>query len=360
MGLAPIGQARARVVSVEELGLDATSFSIDSPEVLAAALRRGASFLCPTTATPLTNAVVRSLEWVVADGTQLSIALSGMLDALIGCGDLLELTNATEGRTSGAELFIGPPAYVRRQSGSYLVLGIRPEGQPLIGEAAQAMIRCDRHLRIIEPTPGTDIEALLVDYELRDVSLTQWLRCPRPVQPHQLVEELDRRLMGSGATGVVEGMTILDPGKSVTYYKGRWRPPTSRDIGRFVARRPRAYGAPIWCYAELEGGAVSRLIDLPLDGGLRRGCDEAWRLQAAIDSVRGNPQRIRVRSSAESDRAIMDLFSPPPGWFQRRWDALGSPLVPERALLSYSLPRNEVPEELRFAFELMWMTAEEC
>jgi len=51
MGLAPMGQARARVVSVEELGFDGTSFSIDSPEVLAAALRRGASFLCPTTAT---------------------------------------------------------------------------------------------------------------------------------------------------------------------------------------------------------------------------------------------------------------------------------------------------------------------
>jgi len=345
------------VVSVEELGFDGTSFSIDSPEVLAAALRRGASFLCPTTATQLTNTVARSLEWVIPEGNQLTTALSDMLDALVGCGDILELENSIERRTAGVALFLGPPAYVRRLSGSCLLLGIRPEGQPLIGEAAQAMIRCERHLRIIKPTAGTDIEALLVDYELRDVPLNQWLRSPRPVGAVQLVDELDRRLRGTDAPGVVEGMTILDPSKPVDYYKGRWRSPTSRDIGRFVARRPRAYGAPIWCYAELEGGAVKRLIDLPLEPGLRRGCDEAWRLQAAIDSIRGNPQRIRVRSSTVSDRAVIDLFSPPPSWLQRRWDALGSPLVPQHALLSYSLLRDEVPEELRFASELMWMFA---
>jgi hypothetical protein len=359
MGLAPISQARTQLVSVEELGFDGASFDIDAPEVLAAALRRGASFLCPTTATQLTNAVARSLEWVVPQNNQLPTTLSDVLDTLIGCGDMLELTNSIEGRTAGSALFLGPPAYVRRLSGSFLLLGIRPEGQPLIGEDAQALIRCERHLRVIRPLAGTDIEALLVDYELRDVPLNQWLRSPRPVTAVQLVDELDRRLTGTDAAGVVEGMTILDPGRPVDYYTGRWRSPTSRDIGRFVARRPRTYGAPIWCYAELDGGVVTRLIDLPLERGLRRGCDEAWRLQAAIDSVRGNPQRIRVRSSTDSDLAIIDLFSPPPSWFQRRWDALGSPLVPQHALLSYSLPPNEVPEELRFASDLMWMSADE-
>jgi len=55
---------------------------------------------------------------------------------------------------------------------------------------------------------------------------------------------------------------------------------------------------------------------------------------------------------------LIDLFSPPPGWFQRRLDALGVPEAPEHALLSFNFRNDEVQEELRFAAEMLWMAAD--
>lgn len=355
MGLDTISQDEARLLSVEALGFDGKSTSISSPEVLAAALRRGASFQCPTSATSLVDTVAGSLDWLAPVEGTLIPALSDMLDALIGCGDLLELSADVGKGIAKRALFLGSPAYVRRLSGSYLLLGIRPEGQPLVGEKGQGLVSYDRHLRAIQSREGVDVEVLLTDYGMREVSLNQWLSSPRPVTAAALIRDFDERLIAATNAGEINGMTILDSRKSVHYYAGRWRSPTPRDSGHFVARRPRPYGAPLWCYAEFLNGRPRKLIDLPLDVGINRGCDEAWRLQAAMDSLLGRPQRIRVTpSSIDPERTVIDLFSPPPGWFQRRLDALGVPDAPQHALLSYNFRNDEVKEELRFAAEMLW------
>ena len=78
----------------------------------------------------------------------------------------------------------------------------------------------------------------------------------------------------------------------------RWRE-VRADSGRFVARRDQAYGSNLWCYVELSNGEPQRLLDFPLAGSRWRGCDEAWRLQMAIDAQRGAPQRFRLQEDAE-------------------------------------------------------------
>jgi hypothetical protein len=356
VGVKAVEQAEAEALSVEELGLDSQSIGLDAPEALAATLRRAASFLCPTTGTHLTNSVLHSLEWLVGEIDGLPQILSDMLESLVGYGDLLELANLAGSTTRGMALFLASPAYVRRSSGSYMLLGIRPEGQPLVGEEVQPYVACERHNRSIEPRPGLDLGAVLNDYGLRPVPLEQWLRSPRLASASEVVKEFNTRLDSAGASGMIEGLTILDPNAPATYYRERWRFTTRRDSGRFVARRPRAYGADLWCYADLESGVTTRVIDLAIEAGLSRGCDEAWRLQAAIDSVRGYPQRIRSRPALDGhDRVILDLFSPPPAWFQRRWDALGLPVGATGSLLSYSFKSNEVEGELRFAATALWL-----
>jgi len=358
MGIDVVDQSQAKARSVQELGLDRESIALDAPEALAAALRRAASFLCPTTGTRLTDSVLHSLEWLTEDVASLSQILSDTLESLVGYGDLMELANLAVS-SRGLVLFLGPPAYIRRLSGSYILLGIRPEGQPLVGEELQPFVDYERHVRGIQPRPGVDMDAVLNDYGLRRVPLEQWLRSPRLASPVDVVRSFDARLDSAGSSGIIDGVTILDPDTPPNYYRGRWRLATRKDTGRFIARRPRAYGASLWCYADINGGVTKRVIDLPIEAGLSRGCDEAWRLQAAIDSLRGRPQHIRSRSARDGkDRAILDLFSPPPAWFQRRWDALGLPVRAEGALLSYSFKGSEVAEELRFAADAMWLKAD--
>jgi hypothetical protein len=158
----------------------------------------------------------------------------------------------------------------------------------------------------------------------------------------------------------LEGVTILDPSAPVRFYRGRWRTPKKADDGIFVARRPQAYGADLWCFAEVSTGAVTRLIDLPVTVSVAPASDEAWRLQAALDAEAGHPQLFRVRGRELTDAALLDLFSPLPSWAQRRLDAIGKPLLRSRgALLSYRIPREELDEELQFLVNMLWMAPDD-
>jgi len=104
----------------------------------------------------------------------------------------------------------------------------------------------------------------------------------------------------------------------------------------------------------LDQGKPKRFLDLPLMGSRWRGCGEAWRLQAAIDVIRGNPQIYRIREGTK-DYRIFDLFSPIPSWAQRRWVMVGTPVLKHRCLLSYRFRSAEIGEEVIFAKEHLWM-----
>jgi hypothetical protein len=127
-----------------------------------------------------------------------------------------------------------------------------------------------------------------------------------------------------------------------------------------MVRRPRAYGADLWCFARLTNGSITQLIDLPLLGSLVPASDEAWRLQAAIDAVAGHPQRVRVRGGTDAETAVLDFFSPLPSWAQRSLDVVGMPLLRGRgALFSFVLPANEVEQELQFLADMLWISTDD-
>ena len=95
---------------------------------------------------------------------------------------------------------------------------------------------------------------------------------------------------------------------------------------------------------------------MPLGLEIAPGADAAWRLQAAIDSLAGRPQRFAMRPASHEGASVLDLFSPLPSWAQRRLDVIGMPIMRSRgALFSYALPTVEVSEEIAFLQEMMWM-----
>lgn len=357
MAISLLDLGAARTASVEGLGLPSGVFDIDAAETLAAALRRAASFLCPAASPRIVQAVSGALEDLVDSKPELRERLNELLQALIGYGDLLELPERKE-VNAGLLLYLGSPGFVRRESGACLLIGVRPEADPLVGEDILPLVEYRRHVRTIAADNDQDIVALLMDHGLREMPREHWLQCPTAESPEDLVRVLDGRLNAAGASGLVEGLRILDPNRSVTYYRGRWRQPTSKDTGRFVARRPQAFGSELWCYAELSAGVTTRLLDLPLGQGVSRGCDEAWRLQAAIDAVADHPGHVTSRQSANYGNDILELFSPPPSWLQRRWDAIGTPALSPGALTSYEFKRTEASEELRFVGETLWLEPE--
>lgn len=346
---------------VQSLGFDPDTVRVDSPMVIAASVRRAASFLCPTPPGALsreTSVVVAELsEDLQAMNPE---AIDSAVDVLVALGDLVELQlEDTEG-PSRRHLFLGPPSYVRRASGCVL-LGVRPEGAPILSEGLRERVEYSGHLRFIRRRDESEnLEEALAGDGLFELSPEHWLKAPRRASPEELIDQYIARLDAAGGAGDIEGIRMIDPSTDVSHYRSRWRALKQSDSGRFVVRRPRAYGADLWCFAEVLDGRIEKLFDLPITSPVARGADEAWRLQAAIDRSSGSPQRLRIRRPP-GQTPVIDVFSPLPGWHQRRLEFVAART--ERfpgALFSYSVAAEDIAEEVRFLVEMLWLETEEA
>jgi len=341
-------QLLARVT--EELGL-ARQPGWESVELLAAVLRRTAGFLCPCSTSTLAGAVTEALQSLVADSEQLRNRLDVALEGMLAYGDLIEIKDHTYG-TSSVLVYAAPPAFFKRRSGLVFLMGITPDHSSELPTDLQSRVEYVGHTRRIEGS-GEDLAQDLRDLGLIELSERTWLRAPVPQLALEHVRKFDQLMEQAAVARDIPGLTILDSARPVSYYRGRWVAPASH-TGRFVGRRRQAYGADLWCYVQLDDGETERFIDLPLPNGWARGCDEAWRLQMAIDATRGKPQSCRIRSDAEGTRA-MEFFSPVPLWARRRWEIVGTAGPDFGCLFSYVFRDAEISEEIRFAREMLWL-----
>lgn len=345
-----------RVLTTES-ALDAVSKALrtgiapDSGSLIPASLRRAASVKCPCAPSALIEAVWAVLHPLTPLERE---SVAETLDTLIAAGDLVEATEERSGRRHRM-IHLGLPRYVRRQSGDIVVFGTRPDKLPLIGESLQDRVSQSAHLRRIVAADN-QVPALLDAYGLDEVLDAQWIGLPPIASERELVDSYRSELMKRPASAVSDNFRILDPNSSPDHYRSRWKSADVSDSGVFVGRRQQRYGSDLWCLVELQSDRSVRLLDLPLDPseGLR-GCDEAWRLQAAIDAVNGNPQVLQVRGTGRGN-VRLGLPSPPPKWLQRRWDLLGLPVRVPWALFAYEFARAEVREEAAFVADYMWMS----
>jgi hypothetical protein len=350
-------EAAARA-AVETLGLDPAAVDLTSTEAVAASLRRAASFMCPTSAARLVDAV-QSVIQPLGTGEMIRADVADILDQLVAAGDLLELRHDS-GRSTRL-LYLAPPSFIERQPGSYLLMGVRPFGIPLIDDELADAIDYEGHTRSLTLDP-TDGPAQLHERGLRAVDKKQWVSRPAVEAPADLIARYRGRLDVAGEAGQLEGLQLLDPAASVRYYTGRWRTPGTTDTGDFIARRPQAYGADIWCLMRFQAGEPQRLIELPVSDPLVPGRDEAWRYQAAVDAKRDAGQRFRLRTSrVAGDDVTFDFFSPLPRFAERYLQLAGLALGKTRgALFSFRVPRGASGDVAAFLTEMLWMAQEEA
>lgn len=347
-------EVATRAVSI--LGLDPSVIDLYTLEGVCASLRRAASFLCPASPRQLVDAVLDALAPLNREIERDDVA--GALDRLIGSGDLLEL------RASGARsrlLFLGPPSYVEKRPGHFLLLGIRPSAGLLVDEQSLgSTVTYESHTRTVVLDEHTAIEGLAAA-GLHRVTREQWIKAPRYDLAATVVEQAIDRLQSARAPGRVTGLMVIDSTTSVRYYKGRWREPLAADQGTFIGRRPQAYGAPIWCVVDLADGVPQAVLDLPVDASVAPGWDDARRLQAALDAHRGGPQLFRARSTGQTgDDWIFDFFGPLPSWAERYLDLTGLPVAKSPgALFSYRVPDGAETETRALLSNALWMQATE-
>jgi hypothetical protein len=333
-----------------QLGLDTTT-ALESQTALAAAVRRAVSLLAPSSRRTIRSTVTKALRPLVPDTEDLRDRIDDTIEDLLGYGDIVQ-AEATHG--GPLDLFLAAPAFVENADGRLFVIGAKA-GDPLgVPEGLRAFLVNTGHVRYVSIAACADAKAQLTEGGFLELSLQQWRGAPSLSSAGDHRQTYDTALSGRGRAGYLEGLTLIDPARSVTFYRGRWVA-QRRQTGRFVARRPQKYGAERWCYIEIDDGTVTRLLDLPL-GNSERGCDQAWRLQAAIDSVAGHPQRLRIRSSPKSG-SVVEVMSPIPRWLQRRWDLVGVSTEPSHALIAYVMDDAVAEQEASYAETSMWLKA---
>jgi hypothetical protein len=350
-----LARSELHALAVANLGLDSTSVDLGTTEALAAAIRRAAGFHCPCSAKTLLRAVLQPLAGLVDDFPATEEAALETLEAVVAYGDLLEQRPVVIGQEGRPLLYAAPPAFVMRRSGSAMLIGIAADQPSPLPQGLQDLIEYFNHVRRLPADPGGgDRRGQLTGLGLIELSSEAWLKAPSPETYNQCLARVNISLAAAPPTVDISGMMLLDPVQPVRYYRGRWVE-HMKNSGRFIGRRPQAYGADLWCYIELEKGVPRKFLDLPLPRSPMRGCDEAWRIQAAIDAQRNEPQQFRVRRGS-AGWVVLDLFSPVPMWAQRRWDAVGEPLPKgSGSLFSYRFRQTEIEEEIQFARDILWL-----
>ena len=339
---------------IRELGLDPDLLDLNSPEGLAGALRRAASYVCPCSEATLLRAVVDPLRCLVPDLDTTRDLAEETLEALIAHGDVLEQPEITEtGLSARVVLYAAPAGFIVRRSGVILLLGMCADHLSPLSAEVERRIEYLGHVRKLRPLSDTeDLRGELCQAGLIELTANTWLKGPKTSTAQQALAASDQALDSMAPSRDIPGLFLLDPTKPVGYYKGRCTEPKTHS-GRFVARRKQAYGADLWCYVQLVQGQPERMIDFPSMGSRWRGCDEAWHLQMAIDATRGTRQRFRVTPGG--DTVLLEAFSPVPAWARRRWDAIGEPVTVRGSLFAYRIPHAEVEEERQFARDVLWM-----
>lgn len=344
--------------SRSSLGLPASESDEIDATLMAALLRRSAGILCPCSRTSLRASLLDSLRLLGVAEMDLREKIDAAIDGLITGGDLLELEDVTTSdfAVKSTWVFSAPPRFIMKEDGDVFLAGIVPDQDQFVSSSLRERIKYRRFSRFIECLSGEDIRNELLKEGVQEVSERVWLQAPRPDTPENWLAIMKRHLSAASDSGSINDLMIIDPDRPVKFYRGRWVAPNSKHSGLFVARRPQAYGAPKWCFIELEEGMPSRLLDLPLKRSKWRACDEAWRLQMAIDSCLSHPQLYR-RAKMEK-RVRFDFFSPLPQWSERRFMIFGNPEPANNCLISYSLPLKYVDQEEELLREQIWISQE--
>lgn len=336
------------------LGVEVDADGVLSASYLSASVRRLAGFLCPCSPRTIVRRMVESHIGLVDDLSMFEEHVEASIEGLVAIGDLLELSDvALEGEhVRGTWLVAAPPAFVLRPSGSVFLLGLSSDEQTPLPTEMRARIVCRQGIRSIDPVPPEDLSMVLGDLGLRGLSAASWLRTPRAAAPADLVASYDAKLAARQQSGEVTDLLVLDGSRRARSYRARWTSPGTLS-GNHVVRRPQAFGADLWGYAQLSDGIPLKVLDLPLHGDRWRGCDAAWRIQMAIDAIACRSQEYRLREVEGG--AIFDLFSPIPKWARRRLAIIGNEVQPDGCLMSFVVPEAEIETEEEFLRNLLFL-----
>jgi len=357
MAIIAIEAAAARREVGEVLGIQ--GFDCDAaptPELIAELVRYGASALCPCTPSELVHAVSESLAPICpVEITQLREQFSTMVSELVDYGDLvLESSACDESGRKTRLIHLAPPAFVAIASARALILGVARDNPLPLPHSTWESIERRRHMRFLTLQESGTSAAALSRMGLVQIESETWYGAPSVGTEEQYIAGLKRALSSARAAPPDPRIHYLDPCTPTMHYSSRWKAVTP-ESQLAICRRPQRYGADVWALSQTQPKGMQKLLDLPVTAGVRTGADEAWLIQAAIDSLRGNPQQFSLFRGGP-DTQILEIYLPIPSWVRRYLDCRGAPVKPTRGgLIAYEIGDSQVDGVRLELKRRMWM-----
>jgi hypothetical protein len=334
------------------LGMSAEVQTVDDT-LLAQLLRAVAWSNCPCQPFVLVREVERTLRGLISDTDSLRARVNEILENLVATGDLLEPGQVTHGNEwPKGFLFPAPPSFAMLTNDIAQLFGVASEEELDGPSELRGRIVYDGTSRRVKADVGESLESTLRLAGLRELSMQAWLREPATASAAEFLAEAKKWLRRAApADATIEGLEVFDS-SSGGIYSTCWGAPGRRS-GLFIARRPKAYGSTLWMLLELNDGRIVQLTHLPQTGSSFRGCDEAWRTQLALDAVKGQPQKYRVR--CERDSAHLDMLFPIPLWAHRHLLVMGRQSPAFKSIFSYQMDLGLLSEAQSFLEQRLWL-----
>ena len=353
MTVAVIHRSEALKKLAQSIGLPETSASVDasSDALIAQGIRRAVFILAPCALQTLRAAVAAALTPLIGDPNQSEERIAEVIEKLLAIGDILEMRReGFEG--TGLVLRPAPPTFVMRRDRTIILLGV--SGDEITPVHDHIVFYRSSGLRTLTPADPVACRTALLDMGLIELPLSLWLHAPASTTANAFLESWRARSPVAGSPEKIEGLEILDTKTPTKYYKGRWRTISTIDAGLYLGRRPRRYGANLWCLVDVRDGLVQRFVDVHSKDARMRDCDEAWRIQAAFDAVAFAPQKVNVLS--RNGKAVLVFGSPLPAWAVRRLTVIGELISVQGALLAFEMPQENMQEEFRWLEHMLWLS----
>jgi hypothetical protein len=288
----------------------------------------------------------------LVDPSSLRDALNKSVEGLIAVGDLVERMVSDE-----LHVFTSMPRYVPIADNLAVILGCRPDGVPLLDNSVRASIVNRGALRFCEipvHVGGSEVRSELLAHGLVELSWTKWLNTPRAESAEKYVEQMSSRAKAGKRAGVLDAVSVFNPRASHKHYRSRFEPLDSSHGGISLVRYARDFGPDAWAVCEIMNGTLGGIVRLPTSSSLR-GCDQAWRLMAAIDHLNEKPLPVKVRRLP--DTSTVDLFAPPPSWIEKYLALFGQRVSrTPGSLFSYVLPIGATAKFEELVKTTLWAT----
>lgn len=330
------------------------SAATDDLAFVACLLRRLCGFMCPCPQRAILTAAKRSLAPLGKAAEPLIEQLAPVLDTLLVIGDVIEVS-----RVGGALfdenrdwLFCGPPAFLELDGRCY-VFGIAPDDAPVLAGSLRHRLRHDAIMRFLDDDQDRRIGETLASLGMRRHTAETWLPRASGQSPQRLLEHLRNRLAVDGLEGEIPASEWLaHAGEQYMPYEPRWQPAIHQS-GLHIGRATPEFGSRVWFVASLVGGQVERALVLPLADGSDRACDQAWRIQLAVDACNGTP--ARYRAWPVEDGMKVSVSFPLPFAARRRLVLLGGMRNHNANTGAFWVPNAAWPQAERYLQAELWL-----